>query len=54
MKIEIVPVVIGALCSMSKDLGHCLEVLEIKPRINDLRKSVILHFARILRKALEV
>ena len=54
MKTEIVPVVIGALGSMPKDLGHWLEVLEIKPRINDLQKSVILHSARILRKVLEV
>ena len=54
MKTEIVPVVTGALDSMPKDLGHWLEALEIKPRINDLQKSVILHAARILRKVLEV
>ena len=54
MKTEIVPVVIGALGSMPKDLGHWLEVLEIKPRINDMQKSVILQFARILRNVLEV
>ena len=54
MKTEIVPVVIGALGSMPKDLGHWLDVLEIKPRINDLQKSVILQSARILRKVLEV
>ena len=54
MKTEIVPVVIGALGSMLKDLGHWLEVLVIKPKINDLQKSVILHSAKILRKVLEV
>ena len=51
MKTEIVPVVIG-IGSMPKDLGHWLEVLEIKPRISDLEKSVILHSARILQKVL--
>ena len=54
VKTEIVPVVIGALGSMPKDLKHWLEVLEIKPRINDMQKSVILQSARILRKVLEV
>ena len=54
MKTEIVPAVSGALGSMSKDLEHWLEVLEIKPMISDLQKSVILHSARILRKVLEV
>ena len=48
VKTEIVPVVIGALGSMVKDLGHWLEVLEIKLRMNDLQKSIILHSARIL------
>ena len=54
VKTDIVPVVTAALDSMPKDLEHWLEVLEIKPRINDLQKSVILYSARILRKVLEV
>ena len=53
VKTEIIPVVVGALGSMPKDLKHWLEVLEIKPRMNDLQKSVILHSARILQKIIE-
>ena len=41
---KIVPVLIGALGSMPKDLGHWLEVLEKKPRINDPAEKCHLTF----------
>ena len=47
VKTQFAPVVIRALCSMPKDLEHWLEVLGIKPKINDLQKTVILDAARI-------
>ena len=54
VKTQIVPLVIGTLGSMPKDLEHWLEMIGIKPRMNDLQKTVILQSARILRKVLEV
>ena len=51
---KVVPVVVGALGSVSKKLGGHLEQLEIKDRKRPMRKSALLGSTRILRTELEV
>ena len=48
------PVVVGALGSVSKKLAGHLEHLGIKDRTTTMQKSAILESAHILRKVLEV
>ena len=53
METEVVPVVIGALGSIPKNLHH-LESLGIKVHVSMLQKSALLGTAHILRKVLSV
>lgn len=46
MRLKGIPIVIGALAARFGDIG-------IEPRITELKKIVILHSVRILRKALK-
>ena len=50
METEVVPVVIGALGSISKNLHRHLERLEIKVHVPTFQKSALLSTANILRK----
>ena len=52
-KVDVVPVVIGALGTVSKKLEKWIDRLEIKLDIEHLQKTSILGKARILRKNLE-
>ena len=49
----VVPVVIGALGSITKKLNEWLEELELTVNIVLLQKTTLLGTARILRKVLE-
>ena len=49
-----VPVVVGALGSVSKKLAGHLEQLGIKDRIRTMQTSALLGSAHILRKVMEV
>ena len=53
-KVEVVPVVIGALGSVSKRLKKWLEKLGIEIKTEVLQKTALLGTARILRQVLEV
>ena len=53
-KVRVIPVVIGALGSVSKRFDKWIEELEIKPNVVDIQKSALLGTARILRKVLEM
>ena len=52
-KSKVVPVVVGALGSVSKKLAGHLEQLGIKNRTKTMQKSALLGSAHILRKVLE-
>ena len=54
METEVVPVVIGAVGSIPKNLHRHLERLGIKVHIPTLQKSALLGTANILRKVLSV
>ena len=54
MKATVTPVVIGALGAIPKKLKKGLQDLGIEAKIVELRKSAVIHTARILRKVLEV
>ena len=51
---KVVPVVVGALGSVSKKLAGHLEQIGIKNRTRMMQKSALLGSAHILRKVLEV
>ena len=51
---KIVPVVIGALGSFTKDLEYWIENMDIVPEVRVLQKTALLGAARILRKVLEL
>ena len=51
---KVVPVVVGALGSVSKKLADHLEQLGIKSRTRTVQKSALLGSTHILRKMLEV
>ena len=53
MKVTIVPIVIGALGTITKGLLKGLEDLEIGGRIETIQKTALLRTARILRRVLE-
>ena len=53
-KLEVVPVVIGALGTPAKVLEKRLETTGIETRINELQKTVLLHTGRILQKVLDM
>jgi hypothetical protein len=51
---SVIPIVIGALGSIPKDLSKHIKALEIKPHIPILQKTAILSTSHILRKILVV
>ena len=53
MKVTIVPVVIGALGTVTKGLLKGLEDLEVSGRVETIQTTVLLRTARILRRVLE-
>ena len=53
MKVKIVPIVIGALDTITKGLLKGLEDLEIGGRVETIQTTVLLRTARILRRVLE-
>ena len=53
-KVEIVPVVVGALECISKGFSGWMDTLGIKLNIGMVQKSVLLGTARILRKVLDM
>ena len=53
MKVTIVPIVIGALGTITKGLLKGLEELEIGGRIETIQTTALLRTARILRRVLE-
>ena len=52
-RVDVVPVVIGALGAVSKKFEQCIERLEIEKKTKDLQKTALLGTARILRRTLE-
>ena len=53
MKVTIVPIVIGALCTITKGLLKGLEDLEIGGRVETIQTTVLLRTARILWRVQE-
>ena len=52
-RIEVIPIVLGALGSVSKNLVHYISKLGIEIGITQTQKTALLGTARILRKVLE-
>ena len=52
LKVEVVPVVVGALGCISKGFSGWIDTLGIKLNVGMVQKSVLLRTARILRKVL--
>ena len=50
---DLLPVVVGDLGSVTKKLGQWIEKLGIRVRIGLLHKTALLETARILRKVLD-
>ena len=53
MKVMIIPIVIGALGTVTKGLIKGLEDLEINGRVETIQTIALLRSARILRRVLE-
>ena len=53
MKVTIVPIVIGALGTITKGLLKDLEDLEVVGRVETIQTTALLRTARILRRVLE-
>ena len=53
-KVEVIPIVVGALGAVSKKLDKWIEKLGIHIRIELLQKTALLGTARILRKSLTI
>ena len=53
MKVKIVPIVIGALGTITKGLLKILEDLEVGGRVETTQTTALLRTARILRPVLE-
>ena len=53
MKVTIVPIVIGALGTVTKGLLKGLEDLEVSGRVETIQTTALLRTARILRRVLE-
>ena len=53
MKVTIVPIVIGALSTVTKGLLKGLEDLEIGGRVETIQTTALLRRARILKRVLE-
>ena len=54
MKVMVIPIVIGALGTVTKRWVHRLEDLEIRGRVETIQTTVLLRSGRILRRVLEV
>ena len=52
--IDIIPIIVGALGSITTELGKRIEQLNIEIAIEKLQKTTLLGTARILRKVLEI
>ena len=52
-KVEVIPVIVGALGCVSKHIDTWLEKIGVNVKINLLQKTALLGTARILRKVLE-
>ena len=50
VKVKVVPVMVGALCTIPKALGKHLDEIGTNVRIDLLQKAALLGTARILRK----
>ena len=53
-KVEVVPVVVGALGVISKSFSRWMDMLGITLSVGMVQKSVLLGTARILRKVLDM
>ena len=53
-KVEVVPVVVGALGCISKGFSRWMDMLGITLSVRMVQKSVLLGTARILRKVLDM
>ena len=53
MKVTIVPIVIGALGTITKGILKVMEDLEVGGRVETIQMSKLLRTARILRRVLE-
>ena len=53
MKVTIVPIVIGALGTITKRLSKGLEDLKIGERVETIQTTALLRTTRILRRVLE-
>ena len=53
MKVKIVPIVIGALDTLTKGLLKGMEDLEVGGRVENIQTIALLRTARILRRVLE-
>ena len=54
MKVMVIPIVIGALSTVTKRWVQRLEDLEIRGRVETIQTTVLLRSGRILRRVLEV
>ena len=52
-KVFIVPIIIGALGSVTKRLGKNLEMINVVKGVEPLQKACLLGTARIIRKVLD-
>ena len=52
-KIEVIPIVVGALGAVSRKLGNWIEKLDVDIRIELLQKTALFGTARTLRRSLE-
>ena len=53
MKVTVIPIVIGALGTVTKGLIQGLKDLEIRGRVETIQTTALLRSARILRRVLE-
>ena len=53
MKVTIIPIAIGAFCTVTKGLLKGLEDLEVGGRVQTTQTTALLKMARILRRVLE-
>ena len=52
-KVYIIPIVIGALGTVTKNVAKYLEKIDFKPGLDPLQKGSLLGTARIMRKVLD-
>ena len=54
MKVMVIPIVIGALGTIPKELVKGLDDLEIRGQVETIQTTALLRSARILRRVLEM